>query len=84
MKKSLTMNRGEKMIRIIDNQDYKANELIKELLKRSQLDYKDIQKTVEEIVKDVQIRKDAALLEYTQKFDRVCLTSQSLKVRKKK
>lgn len=74
------MNRGEKMIRIIDNQDYKANELIKELLKRSQLDYKDIQKTVEEIVKDVQIRKDAALLEYTQKFDRVCLTSQSLKV----
>ena len=68
------------MIRIIDNQDYKAKELINELLNRSQLDFKDVQSAVEDIVKDVKERKDEALFEYTKKFDNVLLTSKNLKV----
>lgn len=68
------------MVRIIDNQDYKAKELMDELLKRSQLDYEDVQNVVQDIIKNVQQRKDKALLEYTEKFDNVLLTDKTLKV----
>jgi histidinol dehydrogenase len=46
---------------------------IEELEKRNAVDFKTIQKVVEQIVEDVKLRKDKAVLEYTKKFDGVCL-----------
>lgn len=40
-----------------------------EILSRGDLDYKDINITVEEIVKNVKENGDSAILEYTAKFD---------------
>ncbi len=43
--------------------------LIESLESRSQLDYKDVQDTVHNIVKDIKLNGDKALFEYTNKFD---------------
>ncbi len=43
--------------------------LIKSLASRSQLDYKDTQDIVHDIVKNVKLNGDKALFEYTNKFD---------------
>ena len=44
-------------------------------LARSQFSYDDVNETVENILKDVKVRGDEALIEYTEKFDGVKLES---------
>ncbi len=54
--------------------------LLKELLKRSTGQYPEYEKTVNDILSDVRENGDDALLAYTQKFDKVSLTSEDLLV----
>ncbi|WZL70115.1 histidinol dehydrogenase [Defluviitalea saccharophila] len=68
------------MIRIIDNQDYNAKNMIEALLMRSQLNFKNVQEIVDDIIENVRNKKDGAVLEYTRKFDQAVLTPQTLKV----
>ncbi len=53
---------------------------VSEILKRSTGDYGPYEATVKEIVADVEARGDAALLEYTAKFDHAELTASTLRV----
>ena len=48
---------------------------IRKITKRDQAENADIRNSVEAIVADVQQRGDAAIREYTEKFDGVCLDS---------
>lgn len=58
---------------------YGSEEFAK-VLSRSQLDYRDLNEKVEQIVTDVQRRGDAALFEYTAKFDGIELTADTVRV----
>lgn len=63
------------MIRI-----FTTTEEVKTLLERSQLDVQEVNATVKKIIADVRARGDAALLEYTERLDRVRLTASNLSV----
>ena len=54
-------------MKILRSSQYDA--IKSEILSRGDLDYKDINVTVEEIVEDVKQNGDSAVLKYTQKFD---------------
>ncbi len=59
-------------MRIIKVEDRgKIKEQMDELLKRSESDQSDIEKTVKDIIDNIKKRGDEALLEYTEKFDGV-------------
>lgn len=61
------------------NQENKA--ALKETLqKRSTNHFEEYEKTVRDILEDVKQRKDAALFDYTQKFDHVSLTASNVRV----
>ncbi|MBP3468683.1 MAG: histidinol dehydrogenase [Lachnospiraceae bacterium] len=61
------------------NQENKA--ALKETLqKRSTNHFEEYEKTVRDILEEVKQRKDAALFEYTQKFDHVMLSADTVKV----
>ena len=70
------------MIQVIDNQNYDGGEFIDTLLGRSQLNFKDVQDTVDGIIENVKMKKNAAVLEYTQKFDKASLSSRTMRVTK--
>lgn len=55
-------------------------DLQKSLLKRNPSQYREYEDKVQEIVNDVRERGDAALFEYTEKFDRVVLDKDSVVV----
>ncbi|CAH2213000.1 histidinol dehydrogenase [Tepidibacter aestuarii] len=57
------------MIRIIDS--IKDSGFLKKLLDRSQFEFEEVNKVVDEILFNVRKRKDEALKEYTLKFDKV-------------
>lgn len=57
------------MIPIINANENK--DFLKKLLDRNQFEFEEINKTVEDILKEVKINKDRALKEYTYKFDGV-------------
>lgn len=59
------------MIRIIDTKNNK--EFLKKLMNRNQLEFEEVNRTVDEILSDVKKRKDEALREFTLKFDGVNL-----------
>lgn len=62
-------------MRIIKVEDRgKIKEQMDELLKRSESDQSDIEKTVKDIIDNIKKRGDEALLEYTEKFDGVELS----------
>ncbi len=63
------------MIRIFD----KGADL-SEVFRRSQFDFEDINAKVRSIVSDVRQRGDAALFEYTSKFDKISLTKTNITV----
>jgi histidinol dehydrogenase len=50
------------------------------ILRRSELDIEQFQEVVRPVIRDVAARGDAALCEYTEKFDRVRLSPERLKV----
>jgi len=58
------------MIRIIETNNLN-NEFLKRILGRSQFEFEDVNKVVDDILKDIKIRKDEALRYYTEKFDGV-------------
>ena len=57
-------------------------DLLESLLKRSPNQYSEYEKTVTEIVETVRRKKDEALLSYTEKFDHICLTPETMRVTK--
>lgn len=63
-------------MKIIRSSEYDT--IKSEILSRSDLDYKDINITVEEIVKNVKENGDSAILEYTEKFDGAELDSMEV------
>lgn len=70
------------MIKIIDVRNGGDKELYENLVKRSQVDLSDVQKRVEEIIKNIRENGDRAVFEYTRMFDRVELNSDNIKVSK--
>ncbi|KPU27125.1 histidinol dehydrogenase [Caloranaerobacter sp. TR13] len=59
------------MIKIIETGDRESVKLIKDLLNRSQLEFGEVNKSVEKILEDVKENGDTALYKYTKKFDGV-------------
>ena len=57
-------------------------DLLESLLKRSPNQYSEYENTVTEIVETVRRKKDEALLSYTEKFDHICLTPETMRVTK--
>ena len=64
---------------------YRLNELSEEkrefILKRAELDITEHMKVATAVSDDVKLRGDAAVLEYTERFDRVKLTREQIKVK---
>ena len=56
------------------------NNLLAGLLKRTTDDYGDYEKTVKEIVADVHERGDAAVFEYTARFDKAEINADNFRV----
>ena len=56
-------------MRILELNSETKNDLLESLLKRSPNHYGEFEGRVNEIVNNVRERKDAALFEYTEKFD---------------
>ena len=56
------------------------NSLLESLLKRSPNSYEKYEESVREILAAVKERKDAALFEYTEKFDGAKISAQNIQV----
>ena len=50
------------------------------IMRRAELDITEQMKVAKEVSDDIRARGDEAVLEYTAKFDKVTLTSESMKV----
>jgi histidinol dehydrogenase len=75
--------RGDRlMIKIIDVRNGGDKELYENLVKRSQVDLSDVQKKVEDIIKNIRENGDSAVFEYTRMFDKVELNCNNIKVSK--
>ncbi len=65
---------------------YKYSELSKEqkefILKRAEIDITSYMQVAKEVSDDVKANGDAAVLKYTEKFDQISLTSETMKVTK--
>ena len=63
---------------------YKLSEISKEkydfIMRRAEVDITEHMKVATEVSNDIKVRGDAAVLEYTEKFDHVKLTAQEMKV----
>jgi histidinol dehydrogenase len=66
-------------MRIVSSKEFKETEL-KNVLKRGKADLSSIVSTVRTIIDDVKKEGDKALLEYTEKFDKVRLSASKLRV----
>ncbi len=64
---------------------YRLSELSEEkksfIMKRAETDISEHMKLAKEVSDDIRVRGDAAVLEYTAKFDRVTLAKENMKVR---
>lgn len=60
-------------------EDTKKN-VMEDLLKRSPNNYSQYEATVNEIIENVRTNKDAAIFEYTKKFDKYDLSAENIKV----
>ena len=66
-------------MKIISSQEFKKTELDK-FLNRGKSDLSSIVSTVQQIIDNVKENGDSALVEYTEKFDKVCLKASTLRV----
>lgn len=57
-------------------------DILENLLKRSPNQYEQYANTVNEIIENVRVRKDEALFEYTERFDKARLNEDTIKVTK--
>ncbi|MCR4435202.1 MAG: histidinol dehydrogenase [Clostridiales bacterium] len=69
------------MIRVVDIRKNKKSGMYEKLMARSPMDMGDVAGRVEEIIRSVRLKGDRAILEYTQRFDGVRLSQDSLRVR---
>ena len=69
-------------MRIVKLDETSKKDLLSNLLKRSPDNYGEYEKIVKDIVEDVHVNKDEALLKYTEKFDHAKLDSKTMKVTK--
>lgn len=53
---------------------------IENILNRSQLDYGNVQATVNNIINEIKLNKDEALFKFTKQFDKIDLNSNTIKV----
>lgn len=67
-------------MRIVKLTEETKQDLLSTLLKRSPNQYGEYEQTVSQIVEDVRQRGDDALFEYTQQFDRISLTPDTVRV----
>ncbi len=67
-------------MRIITLDEQSRKNILADLLKRDPNNYSQYESTVQAIVNDVRERKDAAVFEYTQKFDQVSITPDTVRV----
>ncbi len=67
-------------MRIINLTQETKNDITAQLLKRSPSSYGEYEAKVQAILEDVKSRKDAAVFEYTEKFDKIKLTKASFRV----
>ncbi len=71
-----------KIVRI-ENKDFENNPNLKTLINRAETDIEEFEKVVKEILKDVKDNGIDAVLKYTEKFDKVKLTPETIKVSEK-
>lgn len=67
-------------MRIVTLTEETKQNLLENLLKRSPHNYGEYEERVAAIVEDVRRRKDAAVFEYTKKFDRADIDAQNIRV----
>lgn len=60
----------------------KGNVLIEKILSRSQLEYGNVQETVNNIIDEVRSQKDKALIKFTAQFDKINIDNNTIKVSK--
>ena len=68
-----------KIIKITSN-EFEREESLKTLINRAESDVEEYEKIVKEILKDVKENGDSAVLKYTEKFDKVRLSPEELKI----
>ncbi len=68
------------MIEIVKYGSETGDKLTEKLLSRSKLDYKEVQKTVDEIIENVKNNGDKAVFEYSKKFDKAEINSKNIKL----
>ncbi len=69
-------------MRIVKLTEKERNNILETLLKRSPNQYSEYEDTVNEIIENVKKGKDQALFDYTERFDKVRITTDSFKVTK--
>lgn len=68
------------MIPIINFTTAEGKELTERILQRSQLDYGNVQETVDTILAAIRTRKDDALFHYTKEFDKIDIDADTIRV----
>lgn len=71
-----------KMISVIKNSDAEGKRLVEALLSRSQLEYGNVQETVNNIISEIKKDGDKALFSYTKQFDKFDVNADNLVVTK--
>lgn len=69
-------------MRIVELSNETKNNLLQDLLKRSPNSYGEYEAVVNDIINNIRERKDAALFEYTKKFDKFDLNADNIRVTK--
>ena len=67
-------------MKVVNITEDSIKDLLKSLLKRSPINYREQEDTVNNILTNVKDNGDLALFEYTEKFDKVKLTAETIKV----
>lgn len=71
------------MLNILKYDKNECNSIVEHILNRSQIEEKNKQETVNEIIKEVKEKKNKALFHYTKKFDKIKLNTKTIKLNKK-
>ena len=70
-------------MRIVDPTKDAQQNILENLLKRSPNNYQEFESTVNDVIANVRERKDQAIFEYTEKFDKVALSADTIQVTQK-
>lgn len=69
-------------MRIVELNEESRKNVLENLLKRSPAQYEEYSSVVAEILENVRLYKDKALFEYTERFDKVSISKDTIKVTK--